>query len=98
MRELSSSFFAWCDLADRSYRRPRSAVCHTAAVLTADPDGWPEAAPVSRCRVGEIVDVLETRLVRGRLRARTSAGWLWYKLDDGEMQLSESLVSRAIVS
>jgi Ca2+-binding EF-hand superfamily protein len=56
--------------------RGHTAICCCVAQVTSDPEGRAETE--TRYPDGCIVEVLETRLVDGRLRARTAHGWVWY--------------------
>ena len=88
MQELSACFMSWCDDVRSSNMRVHTAICRSVAVVTSDPMGGP-ADTIARYRIGRIVEVFETRLVGGRLRARTADGWVWYVLENGVVQLEE---------
>ena len=81
MREVSACFSAWCDDVQSAHMRAHSAICRSVSVVTSDAEGHVGAESVAQYRVGQIVEVFETRLVKGRLRGRTAEGWVWYVLE-----------------
>ena len=89
MREVSACFSAWCDDVQSAHMRAHSAICRSVSVVTSDAEGHVGAESVAQYRVGQIVEVFETRLVKGRLRGRTAEGWVWYVLENGVVQLEE---------
>ena len=89
MKELAGCFEAWCEDVRLGHMRVHTAICRSVAVVTSDPAGDARAEVVTQYPVGRVVEVLETLLVGGRLRARTADGWVWYVLDNGTVQLEE---------
>ena len=57
--------------------------------VTRDPFGSSTSRVVAQYNAGQIVEVLETRRIGDRIRGRTNAGWIWYTLEDGTVQLDE---------
>ncbi|MEC8731211.1 MAG: hypothetical protein VXX66_10430, partial [Actinomycetota bacterium] len=89
MKEVSACFVAWCDDVRSSHLRVHTVICRSAAIVTSDPSGHARAEAVTEYPVGRVMEILETRLVGGRLRARTADGWVWYVLENGVVQLEE---------
>ena len=68
LKSLSACISAWRDKVQDTHHHVRSAVCRTAAVVTADRDGSAVVSVSARYRVGEIVssrDATDTDRLRG---------------------------------
>ena len=89
MKEVAGCFEAWCEDVRLSHMRVHTAICRSVAVVTSDRTGHARADVVTQYPVGRVVEILETRLVGGRLRALTTDGWAWYVLENGTVQLEE---------
>ena len=89
MLRVSACFEAWCEHVDSTHRRARPAVCRTTVAITRDPFGSSASRVVAEYSAGRIIEVLETRRIGRRTRGLTSAGWVWYTLENGVVQLDE---------
>jgi hypothetical protein len=87
MLRVSACFEAWCEHVDSTHRRARPAVCRTTVAITRDPFGSSASRVVAEYSAGRIIEVLETRRIGRRTRGLTSAGWVWYTLENVSFSL-----------